>query len=182
MPSVKTLFVLFTLTSILSINAGGNLTMNKNANRITRTYTQHLKGTPSQVFPLLCPVREYEWIEHWKCDLVFTESGVAEKDCIFKTDFHNDGPEKIWVVTTYIPNEKIEFIVTSPNQVIRFGITLISDNNGGTIAEWKQIVTALNESGEKYIAELTEEKYAEEKKNLEGILNYFLTTNKMYKQ
>ena len=182
MSFTKTLCVLFTLSAFLSTEAGENKTMNTNAKRIVRTYTQHLKASPSKVFPLLCPVKEYEWIEHWKCDVVYTESGYAENNCIFKTDFNNDGPEKIWVVTTYIPNEKIEFIVTNPNQVIRFGITLKADNNGGTIAEWKQIITALNENGEKYIAELTEEKYTEEKKNLEEILNYYLTTNKMYKQ
>ena len=156
--------------------------MNENAKRIVRTYTQHLNGKSSEVFPLLCPVREYEWIEHWKCDLVFTESGYAEKDCIFKTNFLDDGPEKIWVVTTYIPNEKIEFIVTNQNLVMRFGITLISQNDGSTLAEWKQVITALNAAGEKYIDELTEEKYAEEKKKLEEILNYFLLTRKMYKQ
>ena len=114
--------------------------------------------------------------------MVFTISGYAEKDCIFKTDFHADEPGQIWVVTTYLPNEKIEFIVTNQNQVVRYSITLITNNDGSTLAEWKQVITALNEDGEKYINELTEEKYAAEKKKLEMILNYYLTTNQMYKK
>jgi hypothetical protein len=130
---------------------------------------------------LLCPVREYEWIEHWKCNLVFAESGYAEKDCIFKTNFPDDGPEKIWMVTKYIPNEKIEFVIINQNLAIRYCITLLSDNDGSTIAEWNQVITALNEKGEKYIDEFTQEKYAEEKKKLEEILNHYLTTNTMYK-
>ncbi len=182
MLSTKTLSAILLLTAFLSIKAGDNSTMNKNAKRILRTYTMHLKGVPSKVFPLLCPVREYEWIEHWKCDLVYTKSGYAENNCIFKTHYPHDGPEKIWVVTEYVPNEKIEFIVVNPYQVIRFSINLLSENDGTTIAEWRQIITALNEEGEKLIEKYTEENYAAEKKELEEILNYYLTTNKMYKQ
>ena len=37
---------------------------------------------PEVVFPLLCPVREYEWLEDWTCEMVFSESGVAEEDCV----------------------------------------------------------------------------------------------------
>ncbi len=178
----KTLTVLIITASFLTTKAGENPIMNKNAKRVTRTYTMHLKGTPSKVFPLLCPVREYEWIEHWKCDVVYTESGYAENNCIFKTHYPHDGPEKIWVVTEYAPNEKIEFVVVNSNQVIRFSINLLNENDGTTIAEWRQITTALNEEGEKLIEKYTEENYTAEKKELEEILNYYLTTNKMYKQ
>ena len=34
-------------------------------NRATRTYTQHLVAEPAVVFPLLCPVREADWIDGW---------------------------------------------------------------------------------------------------------------------
>ena len=33
--------------------------------RVTRTYTQQLVAEPSAVFPLLCPVREADWIDGW---------------------------------------------------------------------------------------------------------------------
>ena len=37
----------------------------KAPNRITRAYDQHLAAEPARVFPLLCPVRELDWIEGW---------------------------------------------------------------------------------------------------------------------
>ncbi|HET7731794.1 MAG TPA: hypothetical protein VFK48_17360, partial [Usitatibacter sp.] len=54
-------------------------------NRVSRSYTQKLCGEPGQVFPLLCPVREADWIEGWDPGIVITASGVAERDCVFTT-------------------------------------------------------------------------------------------------
>ena len=33
------------------------------AERVVKSYTMHLGAPPAEVFPLLCPVRETEWIE-----------------------------------------------------------------------------------------------------------------------
>src|SRR6185312_15911284 len=55
------------------------------AKRVSRTYTQQLIGSPASVFPLLCPVREADWIQGWDPLLVVSESGVAEPDCAFVT-------------------------------------------------------------------------------------------------
>ncbi|MDO8986641.1 MAG: hypothetical protein Q7V14_00255 [Coriobacteriia bacterium] len=35
-------------------------------NRVVRSYTQNLNANPSDVFRLLCPVREADWIKGWK--------------------------------------------------------------------------------------------------------------------
>lgn len=53
--------------------------------RVTRSYTQRLVAAPSVVFPLLCPVREADWIEGWDPISVVTGSGAAEPDCVFVT-------------------------------------------------------------------------------------------------
>ena len=37
-----------------------------------------------EVFPLVCPVREYEWIREWKCKLIHCPNGKNEKDVVFK--------------------------------------------------------------------------------------------------
>ena len=39
--------------------------------RVVKSYTMTINALPETVFPLLCPVREYEWIEPWCCDMVF---------------------------------------------------------------------------------------------------------------
>lgn len=33
--------------------------------RVKHSFTQSIKGTPEQVFPLFCPVREADWIPGW---------------------------------------------------------------------------------------------------------------------
>jgi len=53
--------------------------------RVSRTSVQHLAAKPAVVFPLLCPVREADWIDGWDPISVFTNSGAAEPDCIFVT-------------------------------------------------------------------------------------------------
>lgn len=54
-------------------------------NRATRTYTRRLVGSPEAVFPLLCPVRERDWIQGLDPVLVVSKSGVAKPDCVFTT-------------------------------------------------------------------------------------------------
>ncbi len=69
-------------------------------NYAERTYTQHLVAPPSRVFPLLCPVREADWLEGWDPPLVLSNSGVAERDCVFLTDASPG--HAIWYVTRHL--------------------------------------------------------------------------------
>ena len=71
--------------------------------RVSRTYTQTLLGPPEAVFPLLCPVREADWIADWDPLLVVSESGVAEEDCVFVT--RSEPENAVWYVTDYEPEK-----------------------------------------------------------------------------
>jgi hypothetical protein len=75
---------------------------------VVREYTQSIHGTPEEVFPLLCPVREGEWLEGWSehCRLVQSVTGVAEPGCVFIT-VHPGEPETVWMVTRHVPAEGI---------------------------------------------------------------------------
>jgi len=46
--------------------------------RVSHQYTQRIRASTKEVFPLLCPVREQEWIPRWDPVLVAAESGIAE--------------------------------------------------------------------------------------------------------
>ncbi len=151
------------------------------AKRIVREYTQHLQAEPSQVFPLLCPVREYEWIEHWTCKMIYSDSGVAEENCIFTTNFPDDGGEDVWVVSHYEPSREIQFVIVNDRKVVRYSITLTDNGDGTTTAVWKQRITALNDLGNQALEHLTEKAYAHQMKTLETMLNHFLTTGEMLK-
>ena len=140
-----------------------------------------LQGTPEQVFPLLCPVREYEWIDNWKCDLVFSESGVAELDCVFKTHFPDDGPEDTWVVSRYEPPVLIEFVRINPLRSVHFSISLARGDVGTTSLNWTQIFTGLSPEGNESIKRITDESYRERVSMRERQINHFLSTGKMVK-
>jgi len=55
------------------------------ARRVAHEYTQTNPASPEKVFPLLCPVREADWIPGWRYTLIYSDSGVAELGCIFTT-------------------------------------------------------------------------------------------------
>lgn len=71
-------------------------------NRVTRSYTQHIVAERVAVFPLLCPVREADWIEGWDLVSVTSESGVAELDCVFITSAMPSNT--IWYITRHEPD------------------------------------------------------------------------------
>ena len=147
--------------------------------RIIRTHNMQYPARPEKVFPLLCPIREYEWIEVWKCELVYSESGVAEQDCVFKTNFPSEGPEETWVVSRYEAPRLVEFVRINPWRSMRYTISLTDNGDGTTRADWTQIITALNEEGMALLQQVTAEVYREKMTSLESILNHYLTTGQM---
>ena len=55
------------------------------ATRVTHEYSQTNDAPPEKVFPLLCPVREEEWVPGWQGRVIYSQSGVAESSCVFAT-------------------------------------------------------------------------------------------------
>lgn len=139
--------------------------------RVTRRYTQRLCASPERVFPLLCPVREADWVEDWDPEVVYSESGVAESDCVFIT---RDGAvRKVWVITRYEPERGvIEILHITPEvTVCRLQIALRENGDGGTDAEITYRHTAIGERGRALVAGFTETHYAAFMTEWEGALN-----------
>ena len=83
-------------------------------NRVAHTYKQRLSASPSRVFPLLCPVREADWIDGWNPILVLSQSGYAEQDCVFVTDAKVH--DSIWYITRHDPARFfVEMIKITPS-------------------------------------------------------------------
>jgi hypothetical protein len=144
--------------------------------RAKHTYTQTLAGPPEAVFPLLCPVREAEWVDGWEPKLVISASGVAELDCVF---IMPDQPsDSIWVVTQWDPQTHfIEFIKVMPGLAVgRIKIRLRSGEANQALADISYAYTALSEAGEHFIKHFTEEYYTTFMQAWEAELNHFLTT------
>jgi hypothetical protein len=149
--------------------------------RRCKTYAMSLAFPPEQVFPLLCPVREYDWIEPWQCDLIHSDTGVAELDCVFKTRFPDDGPEDTWVVSRYEPPAVIEFVRINSLRSLRYSISLTRNDDGATRLIWTQIFTGLSPAGDDFIKGLSDPEYQERMALRERQLNHFLTNGEMLK-
>lgn len=94
-----------------------------------------------EVFPLLCPVREYEWIPNWRCRMVYSESGVAEKDAVFTTVERPFG-KILWTCALYEPPRRIEYLLTrGAIASIRLELEL-TEEGGRTAIDWTMRYTA----------------------------------------
>lgn len=150
------------------------------AQRVTRTYTQHLVASPDQVFPLLCPVREAEWAEGWHAVIVYSQSGVAEQDCIFTTQ-HPGMADTIWIITRFDPqHHRIEFVnVTPQDRAIKIEISLEADGADASIASVAYTYTGLSEHGNMFVAHMTQPHFDQQMIEWEDALNHFLRTGTM---
>ena len=145
-------------------------------NRIKHSYTQSIKARPEEVFPLLCPVRELDWVPGWNPDWVISDSGVAEAGCVFQTPA--EPSDAIWFITRHEPEtNRVEMIKVTPGHTVgKLEISLSGDGNGGTQAQVSYSFTSLGPAGDNFLHTFTESWYAEFMKNWEDAMNhYFLS-------
>jgi hypothetical protein len=142
-------------------------------NRVTRTYTQHLVGSPAAVFPLLCPVRETEWIPGWDPALVISASGVAEPDCVFTT--RAGSTNAIWYITRHEPDAgRLEMLKITP-EITACRLTIqLSASATGTQAEITYSHTSLGPRGDEFVAAFTDGFYREFMQEWESRMNHHL--------
>lgn len=146
-----------------------------NSKQLKGSFNQRFEAPPGKVFPLLCPVREYEWIEPWRCELLRSDSGIAEKNCVFRTRFQGESSDDVWVISHYEPNTRIEFVRVNALRVMSLSITLIDNGDGTTRAVNEQILTGLNEQGNQSLEGMADS-FSIEMKMGEAMLNHYLTT------
>ncbi len=146
--------------------------------RVTRSYRQRLAGTPAQVLPLLCPVREVDWAPGWQPGVVLTYSGLVEEDCVFTTPepAAGSGVEAIWTVLEHDPEAGIvEMVKVTPGfTVTRLRVELAPSPAGGSTADVTYSYTALGPAGEEFVAGRTVEAYAQFMRGWEAALNRYL--------
>ena len=137
-----------------------------------------LDAPPERVFPLLCPVREYDWIEDWRCELLHTESGVAEEGCIFRTRLKTDG-QMTWIVSRYEAPWRIEFACFVPgSHTMRLKLELRAHGAGTTLL-WTRQITSTDPAGESWVAEQSDVDHQSNMERLERMLKHYLNTGAM---
>ncbi len=101
----------------------------KKADRIDREKVFELKAAAEEIFPLLCPVREYDWIPDWRCTMIHSDSGVAEKDAVFHTR-ELFGKRTVWTCITYEPPRLIEYVFVLGDERSRPALDSAGGNPG----------------------------------------------------
>jgi len=105
------------------------------AERFERSAVLRVPARPEEVFPLLCPVREYEWIPDWSCEMVYSKSGVAEPGAMFTTRMMPFGREH-WTCMHYDPPSRIEYLFTHGTKIaVQLELELRSEAEG-TALRW----------------------------------------------
>ena len=146
--------------------------------RVTRTYTQRLVADPERVFPLLCPVREADWLKDWDPISVWSESGVAEPDCVFTTSSREG--EAIWFVTSHAPDVgEIEMLTITPGVTACKLVIRLATTATGTDAVVTYSYTSLGPAGDTFIDGFTDEYYDQFMRDWERRLNHYLATGQM---
>ncbi|MFZ5967335.1 MAG: hypothetical protein ACOYVK_09195 [Bacillota bacterium] len=145
--------------------------MNNKKKRI-QTYQQTLAGTKEEIFPLLCPVREKEWLSGWDYNMIYSESGYAEKGCMFETD--NDYGSYRWIITKHDrDNFEIQFVKTiEENMVVIIDIDLEEKSEKITICKIQYTFIPISDEAIGHMP--TEEEFNKHMRTWEDSLNYYL--------
>jgi len=147
------------------------------ANRITRRYCQTINASPDEVFPLLCPVREAEWLDGWRYTMLFSVSGLVELGAVFSTPGDREA-DTVWIVTTHDAVQRvIEFTRFTPgSRVCVLRVVVTADASGRSLVDISYTYTAVAPAGNAFIASFTEEKFRAAVTFWERSMNHWLAT------
>jgi hypothetical protein len=124
--------------------------------RIMRRYTQHIEARPEIVFPLLCPVREGDWLDGWidEIEMLHSESGLAEDGCVFRTRVPGR-PETVWMITRHDPIQKVVefFRVTTGLVATRLRIGVEAGADASSSVQITYTFTPLSPAGRAFAQE-----------------------------
>ncbi|MBZ5672012.1 MAG: hypothetical protein LAO04_20100 [Acidobacteriia bacterium] len=150
------------------------------AKRVSHEYTQTNDAPPEKVFPLLCPVREAEWVPGWQYRLIYSESGRAEDGCVVATP-NDAGAEMVWMVTHYDPAAfTIAFAWIEPGMIAtQLRISLVPAPGGKTRARIRYLYTGLSPVGNAVLDRYTPEWFRNKMQGWETAINHFLHTRKL---
>lgn len=160
--------------------------MNKSkfkAKRVTRTYRQTINATPEKVFPLLCPVREAEWLDGWHYNMIYSESGFAEEGAVFSTPFEGE-EDTVWIITKHdSKGHEVDFARFTHNYrtcLLRIAVKIKDETT--SYVNISYTYTGIKSHGNDFIDNLTEEIFLKAVIFWEKSMNYFLKTGKKLKK
>jgi len=151
------------------------------AKRVTRSYQQEIDGSPVEVFPLLCPVRERDWLSGWDCVMVYSESGYAEEGGVFTTAGAEGEADTIWLITRRDEESQvIQFArITPDSRAVKLDIAVTAKEESVSYVDIRYQFTALNEAGNRFTDGYSDEKFRKVMRFWERSMNHYLATGEM---
>ncbi len=149
------------------------------ARKLVRRYQQTIEGNIKEVFKLLCPVREKEWLQGWDYKMIFSEGGYAEKGCVFETS--NAYGSYHWIISRHDEESYVvQFVKTMKDIIVLIDIQLYEADAKVTLCDIQYSFIALKEEAvEAMHKENTEAIFCSHMKKWEDSLNYYLKHNTM---
>lgn len=147
------------------------------AGRKVQNYERDFAASPGELFPLLCPTLEADWIPGWTCDLVFTTTGYAEPDCVFTTGDDNPLAAGTWAIYEHEPERSLGVIMISKEMVLNLQVAVSPRRDGGTHGRWTLTTTALTPEMNERVAAMPD-RDPRFQALLDG-LDHYLTTGRM---
>ncbi len=148
-------------------------------NRVSYTYVQTINGTIKEIMPLYCPVKELDWCENWDPKIVYSNSGLVEKDCIFIT--LREKKDIVWIVTGYnIEKGHVEMIYHIPGVLVtklEIQVTPIMENKTKAVLTYSK--TSLSDEGDKELEKFTNRNFNIMMDSWEKAMNHYLKTGRM---
>ncbi|MGO9315293.1 MAG: hypothetical protein ACLQBD_15380 [Syntrophobacteraceae bacterium] len=150
-------------------------TLNFKAKQFTRDGVIQCKAAVEEVFPLLCPKSEEEWIPGWECETIWSNCGYNEEGAIFRT-MKPYGTELYWTTLQYdIRNNIVDFLITAPRlYMFRFKIHIHAIGNGILSMTFTQVFTSISEEGNAFLERYESEDFKERLRALEEFMNRHL--------
>lgn len=162
------------------MTASGRLPANPFTGQRARfSHIQNFNGSTAQIFPLLCPVREADYLSRWTCDIVYLQSGLMEAGGVFTTNFEPESGKDVWVVSRYEAPVHIQFVRVNTLRTIIYNIAVQDSGAGQVRLLWEQIITGLNEAGNEFVAGLRQQDFTNMLADMEQRLQYYLDQGEM---
>lgn len=152
--------------------------MNNEFSRVSFQHDIEINASKVQIFPLLCLVREGEWLPGFSSKTVYSASGISELDGVFVTD-HTTSEERFWVVPVYEKNKFIELIYFTPGiNIVIIKLLLEDESENRTKLHVEYIYTSISDSGNRELGTKTEENFKNQINQWRVALNYLFEKGK----
>ncbi|PLX12516.1 MAG: hypothetical protein C0597_13195 [Marinilabiliales bacterium] len=145
-----------------------------------------INAPAEEIFPLVCPVREYDWIPDWKCKIIYCPNGKNEEGVVFKQNMsspfimNKGGGKTTWTTLLFdTANYKVHFKWDNSISTSIYKMELFPIDETHTKCVLDLNYNIINNKGMKSLNENTEYKIGFMIEGLGNMLKYYCENKEM---